>query len=61
MNADVFSRLPLSVQLKEIPTPEELVLLIKSLEISPITLTQIKNWTDYHPVLATIRKFVQQG
>ena len=61
MNADVFIRLLLLAQLKEVPTPEELVLLIESLEISPITLTQIKNWTDHDPVLATIRKFVQQG
>ena len=28
---------------------------------SPVTLPQIKNWTDHDPVLATIRKFVQQG
>ena len=61
MHAGVFSRLPLPVQPKEVPTPEELVLLIENLEISPITLTQIKNWTDHNPVLATIRKFVQQG
>ena len=58
MNADVFSRLPLPVQPKEVPTPEELVLLIENLEISSITLTSIKNWTDHGPVLATIRKFV---
>ena len=43
MNADVFSQLLLPVHLKEVPTPEELVLLIENLEISPITLTQIKN------------------
>ena len=61
MNADVFSPFLLPVQPKEVPTPEELVLLIENLKISPITLIQIKNWTDYDPVLATIRKFVQQG
>ena len=61
MNADVFSRLPLPVQPKEVPTPEELVFLIEGLEISPVTLPQIKNWTDHDPVLATVRKFVQQG
>lgn len=33
MNADVFSRLPLPVELNQAHTPEELVLLIKSLEI----------------------------
>ncbi len=61
MNADVFSRLPLPVQPKEVPTPEELVFLIEGLEISPVTLPQIKNWTDHDSVLATVRKFVQQG
>ena len=43
MNADIFSQLLLPVHLKEVPTPEELVLLIENLEISPITLTRIKN------------------
>ena len=47
-------------QRRYVPTPEELVLLIENLEISPITLTQIKNWTDHDPVLATVRKIVQQ-
>ena len=40
-NADVFSHLPLLVQPKEVPTPEELVLLLESLEISTVTVTQI--------------------
>ena len=61
MNADVFSRLPLPVQPKEVPTPEELVFLIEGLQLSPVTLPQIKNWTNHDPVLATVRKFVQQG
>ena len=60
-NADVFSRLPLPVQPKEIPMPEELVLLLESLEISTVTVTQIKCWTDHDPVLAKVQKFVQQG
>ena len=33
-NADVFGRLPLPVQPKEVPMPEELVLLLENLEIS---------------------------
>ena len=41
-NADVFSRLPLSVQPAEIPISEELVFLLESLEIS---LVNIKAWT----------------
>ena len=53
-NADVFSHLPLPVQPKEVPMPEELVLLLESLEISTITVTQIKHWTDHDPVLAKV-------
>ena len=37
VNADVLSRLPLPVQPKEVPMPEELVLLLESLEIPTVT------------------------
>ena len=60
-NADVLSRLPLPVEPKEVPIPEELVMLMESLWISPVTVTQVKRWTDLDPVLSTVRKFVQQG
>ena len=53
-NADVFSHLSLPVQPKEVPMPEELVLLLESLEISTVTVTQIKHWTDHDPVLAKV-------
>ena len=60
-NADMFSRLPLPEQPNEIPLPEELVFLMESLVISPITVRQIKVLTDQDPVLATVRRFVKQG
>ena len=60
-NADVFSNLPFPMQPKEVSMPEELVLLLKSLEISTVTVTQIKHWTDHDPVLAKVHKFVQHG
>ena len=60
-NADVFSRLPLPEQPQEVPLPQELVCLLESVEISPVTVEQIKTWTDRDPVLAKVRKFVQQG
>ena len=60
-NADVFSCLPLPEQPDEVPLPEELVFLMKSLEISPITVKQIKVLPDRDPVLATVRRFVKQG
>ena len=58
--ADVFSCLPLPVQPKQIPMPEELVLLLESLEILTVTVAQIKCWTEHNPVLAKVPKFVQQ-
>ena len=57
-NADVFSHLPLPVQPKEVPMPEELVLLLESLEISIVNVTQIKHWTDRDPVLTIVHRFV---
>ena len=41
--------------------PEELVFLMEGLEISPVTVKQIKVWTDHDPILATVQRFVKQG
>ena len=41
--------------------PEELVLLLESLEISTVTVAQIKRWTDHDPISAKVQKFVQQA
>ena len=45
-NADAFSRLPLPVIPKEVPVPEELVYMLESLELSPLTVMQIHKWTE---------------
>ena len=58
-NADLLSRLPLPEQPKEIPMPEELVLLLKTIEFSPVTVKQIKHWTEYDTILSTLRRFVK--
>ena len=60
-NADGFSRLPLSVQPKEVPMPQELVYLLEGLEIFPVTVDQIRSWTDRDPMLSKVRRFVQHG
>ena len=60
-NADVFSRLPLSVQPQEVPTPQESVYLLEGLKISPVTVDQIRLWTDRNPVLSKVCRFVQHG
>ena len=54
MQIHMFSRLSLPVQPKEVPMPEELVLLLESLEISTVNVTQIKHWTDHDPVLTKV-------
>ena len=57
-NADIFSRLPLPVQPKEVPMPQELICILERIELSPITVKQIKDWTDCDPVLSKVHKFV---
>ena len=41
--------------------PEELVFLMECLEISPVTVKQIKFWTDQDQILAPVWRFVKQG
>ena len=40
---------------------EETVLLLESLEISTVIVTQIKHWTDHDPFLTKLRQFVCNG
>ena len=56
-NADVCSHLPLPVQPKDAIARR----IMECLEISPVTVKQIKFWTDQDPILATIWRFVKQG
>ena len=57
-NADVLSRLPLPESPGEVPLPGETILLMESLQMSPVTAVQIKSWTDRDPVLSRVCKFV---
>ncbi|MCY3927858.1 MAG: DDE-type integrase/transposase/recombinase [Acidobacteria bacterium] len=41
--------------------PEELVFLMETLKIFPVTIKQMKRWTDRNPVMASVRRFVKQG
>ena len=41
--------------------PEELVLLLESLENSAVNVTQIKHWTDHDPVLTKVCRFFHNG
>ena len=60
-NADGLSRLPLSSEPKETPIPAEVVHLMETIQASPITAIQIKQWTARDNVLAQVLKYVQHG
>ena len=60
-NADVLSRLPLPDHPTNVPLPQETVLLMEILQMSPITAKQIKSWTSHDPILAKVRDKVLQG
>ena len=60
-NADHLSRLPLSESHKEVPTPQEVVLLVEGLEDSPILTGQIQTWTRRNPVLAIVRQLTLES
>ena len=60
-NADSLSRLPLPKAPAEVPTPEEVVLLMETIQNSPVNAAQIRQWTDRDPLLSKVRKLILQG
>ena len=60
-NADALSRLPLRASKTETPRPAELIHLMERLDSSPLSSTQIRQWTDTDPILSAIRRRVQEG
>ncbi len=60
-NVDALSRLPLASGPAEVPTPQELVLLVEHLADSPVTAGHIRSWTQKDPVQARVLEFVRQG
>ena len=60
-NADVLSRLPLPETVGEVSMPPENVLLMESLQASPVGARQIKRWTDRDPTLSQVRRLVSHG
>ena len=58
-NADSLSRLPLPETPKSTPVPGETILLLQTLEDSPVTPAQIKNWTAADPVLSQVKLKLQ--
>ena len=60
-NADVLSRLLLPDHPTSVPQPQETVLLMETLQMSPVTSKQIKSWTSRDPILAKVQDKVLQG
>lgn len=60
-NADAMSRLPLPEKPNNVPVPQELVMLINTLQKSLVTDKDIKAWTDEDPVLSKVRCYIQTG
>lgn len=60
-NADALSRLPLPDTPTVVPVPGDTILLLETLQCSPVTATAIKAWTDCDPTLARVRDMVKKG
>ena len=60
-NADSLSRLPLPEASEEVPQPPEIVLMMETLQGSPVNAQNIQLWTDRDPVLSRVRNLVLQG
>jgi len=60
-NADVLSRLPLPEIPDEVPLPGETILLLQTLDNTPVNSSQIRGWTNRDPVLSRVRNLVLHG
>ena len=60
-NADFLSCWPLSVLPRNIPIPPESIALIESVDTSPVTSAEIKQWTAKDPLLSKVMDLVLHG
>ena len=60
-NADAMSRLPVPETTENEQIPTELVLLMETLENSPVTAKDIRDWTAKDPQLSRVYNYVQSG
>ena len=60
-NADALSRLPLTSTAISVPMPAETVLLMETLDASPITAADIRTWTRRDPILSRVFRYVESG
>ena len=60
-NADMLSRLPLETAPKDVPVPGDTIMLLETLQSSPVTAKLIKTWTNRDPTLSKVRDLVKKG
>ena len=60
-NADLLSRLPLPEAPAQVPVLGGTILLMDTLEETPVTVSHIRNWTARDRVLSTVLQKVQKG
>ena len=60
-NADGLSRLPLPDTPEEVPIPADTILLLECLNSSPVTASQVKNWSSQDPIISKVLSYVLQG
>ena len=60
-NADMLSRLPLATAPTDVPVPGDTVMLLETLQSSPVTAKLIKTWTNRDPILSKVRDLVKKG
>ena len=60
-NADSLSRLPLPQAPLQTPLPADIVLLMDTLQTSPVTVRQVRHWTNRDPLLSKVRSLVLEG
>ena len=60
-NADLLSHLPLPETPAGVPTPPEIILMMETLQGTPVSAKNIRQWTDRDPLLSRVRNLVLQG
>ena len=60
-NANALSRLPITSTPVDPPTPSETVLVLEQLSESPITVYEVRHWTQRDPTLSRIVGFTESG
>ena len=61
VNADMLCRLPLPECPADVPTPGETVLLMETLQPSPVNVEEIRTWTKEDPVLSKVKGLLING